>query len=123
MSNEGVELTLHDRVARREILNVDQVIAATGFKVDVQRASLLSPELRAAIDVQQGWPTLSSRFETSVPGLYMIGPAAAGSFGPMLRFAYGARFVARRLARKFTRFERLSIAERYELAMSPEAMQ
>jgi hypothetical protein len=34
-----------------------------------------------------------------VPGLHFIGPAAANSFGPMLRFAAGAEFTSRRLSR------------------------
>jgi len=43
-------------------------------------------------------PVLSSHFETSLRGLFFIGPAAANSFGPLLRFACGNRFVSRRLA-------------------------
>ena len=48
-----------------------------------------------------GLPILSRHFETSVPGLYVVGPASAFSFGPMFRFVLGARFTARRLARHF----------------------
>jgi hypothetical protein len=33
-----------------------------------------------------------------VPGLYFAGIAAANSFGPVMRFAFGAGFAARRLA-------------------------
>jgi hypothetical protein len=32
-------------------------------------------------------------------GLFFVGPVAANSFGPMLRFAYGAGFASRRVAR------------------------
>jgi len=32
-----------------------------------------------------------------VPGIYFAGLAAANSFGPVMRFAYGAGFAARRL--------------------------
>ena len=42
---------------------------------------------------------LSSSFESSVRGLYFVGVAAANSFGPVLRFAYGAGFAARNLTR------------------------
>jgi len=34
-----------------------------------------------------------------VPGLYFVGPPTANSFGPLMRFAVGARFAAPRLAR------------------------
>ena len=44
-------------------------------------------------------PVLSSNFESSVPGLYFVGASAANTFGPLLRFAYGAGFTARRLSR------------------------
>ena len=43
---------------------------------------------------------LSSSFESSVPGIYFVGIAAANSFGPVMRFAFGAGFAARRLDRK-----------------------
>jgi hypothetical protein len=35
-----------------------------------------------------------------VPGLYFVGAAAANSFGPLLRFAFGAKYAATRVARK-----------------------
>jgi len=42
---------------------------------------------------------LSSSFESSVPGLYFAGVSAANSFGPVMRFAFGAGFAARTLTR------------------------
>ena len=42
-------------------------------------------------------PILDTQFQSSVPGLYFTGLTAANSFGPLLRFASGAGFVARRL--------------------------
>jgi hypothetical protein len=46
---------------------------------------------------------LSRWFESSVPGLHFVGTAAANSFGPMMRFAYGAGFVSRRLSKHLAR--------------------
>jgi hypothetical protein len=43
---------------------------------------------------------LSQHFESSVPGLYFVGPAAAATFGPLMRFAYGARYTAPQVARR-----------------------
>jgi thioredoxin reductase len=85
--------------APAEEIEADHVIAATGFQVDVDRLDFLDPSLRAAIRRNDGAPCLSSNFEASVRGLYFIGPASANSFGPMLRFAAGAGFTARRLSR------------------------
>jgi thioredoxin reductase len=77
----------------------DHVIAATGYKPDLRRVEILAPELVVKIDAVENTPILSAHFESSVPGLYFVGPIAANSFGPMMRFAYGSRFVARRLTR------------------------
>jgi len=64
----------------------------------VGRLSFLKPELRAIIRVENGSPVLSSNFESSVRGLYFAGLASALSFGPLLRFAMGAKFASRRLS-------------------------
>jgi hypothetical protein len=42
-------------------------------------------------------------FESTVPALYFVGPAAANSFGPIQRFAVGAYFAARRVSRSLVR--------------------
>jgi len=76
----------------------DHVVAATGYRIDMNRLEFLDPALRSDIRVVQGAPVLSSDFRTSVPGLYVIGPASAFSFGPVMRFVYGARFATPRVA-------------------------
>jgi cation diffusion facilitator CzcD-associated flavoprotein CzcO len=77
----------------------DHVIAATGYRVDVDRIGFLGQSIRDRIRTVEKTPVLSSRFESSVPGLYFIGPAAANSFGPVQRFAVGAEYAARRVSR------------------------
>src|SRR5579859_5767871 len=83
----------------RGTLRADHLIAATGYRPDLRRLGFLGAALRARIATAGDAPVLSRNFESSVPGLYFTGLAAANSFGPMLRFAYGAGFTARRLAR------------------------
>jgi thioredoxin reductase len=80
----------------REIVT-EHVIAATGYKVDLERLKFLNPEIRSKIRTLNGAPVLSSNFESSVTGLYFGGVAAANSFGPVMRFAFGAGFAARRI--------------------------
>ena len=80
----------------REIVT-DHVIAATGYKVDMERLKFLNPEIRSKLKCVNGTPVLSSSFESSIPGLYFVGIAAANSFGPVMRFAFGAGFAAKRL--------------------------
>jgi Pyridine nucleotide-disulphide oxidoreductase len=82
-----------------EQLQVDHVIAATGYRVDLRRLPFLSEGMRQQIRAVEHMPVLSSHFECSVAGLYFLGISSALSFGPMMRFAYGAAYTARRLER------------------------
>ena len=79
-------------------IDVDHVIAATGYRVDLARIPFIEQSLQSDLNNAEGTPVLNRHFESSVRGLYFIGGAAANSFGPLLRFAYGARFAAQRVA-------------------------
>ncbi len=87
----GTEGALHELVA-------DHVIAATGYKLDLQRFDFLAAEIYSGLKAVDHTPVLSSSMESSVPGLYFMGAIAANSFGPVMRFAFGARFAAARIA-------------------------
>lgn len=92
-----VLLQLHGADGSSRVICADHVIAATGYKVDLARLKFLSGEIRAKIKAVDSTPALSSSFESSIPGLYFVGVAAANSFGPVMRFAYGATYAARRV--------------------------
>jgi|SRR5581483_3163254 len=77
----------------------DHVIAATGYKPDLRQFRFLSAEIQSNLRAVDGSPKLSSAMESSVPGLYFTGTITANSFGPVMRFAFGARFAAPRIAR------------------------
>ncbi len=108
MEDGLVQLQLMDGERRTQTLGFDHVIAATGYRIDVQRLSLLGDDLRAKIRLIDKSPRLSANFESSVPGLYFAGVTAANTFGPVLRFAFGARFTARRLSRHLAKSARRS---------------
>ena len=103
----GAELRSDGRVAlaidktghRRTFLDVDHVVAATGYKVDLSRLGLLADALLSRLRTLDLSPVLSRNFESSVDGLYVVGTPSAYSFGPMFRFACGADYAARRIAR------------------------
>jgi thioredoxin reductase len=97
------KLELKDEAGRLVTIEVDHVIAATGYRVDLERLSFLNPEMRQRIRLTAGAPVLSANFESTVPGLYFVGLSAANAFGPFLRFACGAGFAAGRLARHFAK--------------------
>jgi len=82
-------------------IRADHVVAATGFRIDVDRLDYLEPSLARSIAREAGGiPALDSRYQTSVPGLFMVGLASAPAFGPIMRFMYGAKHVAPVLARR-----------------------
>jgi FAD-dependent urate hydroxylase len=83
---------------RHAELIVDHVIAATGYRVDIDAMSFLDPWLRAALRRTRSSPALDATFQSSVPGLYFAGLPAAATFGPLLRFVCGTGFNAVRLS-------------------------
>ncbi|HLH22468.1 MAG TPA: FAD-dependent oxidoreductase [Chloroflexota bacterium] len=93
---ERVRLTLDDATERR----VHHVLLATGYRVNLDRYSYLDPALLRAIERVDGYPALRAGFETSVPGLHMVGAPAAISFGPLFRFVSGTGYAARPLTRR-----------------------
>jgi thioredoxin reductase len=95
--NGKVHLRLRKVDGTDRELVTEHIISATGYKVDLERLGFLSAGLRLKIKVTGGAPVLTTNFESSIPGLYFAGLTAANSFGPVMRFAFGAKFAARRL--------------------------
>jgi thioredoxin reductase len=94
-----VRLTLEEPGRADRTLDVDHVIAGTGYSSDVDRLSYLDEELRGRIRRVERAPLLSMNFESSVPGAYFVGPITALCFGPLFRFVAGAKYAAPALAR------------------------
>ncbi|MBI3703089.1 MAG: NAD(P)/FAD-dependent oxidoreductase [Rhizobiales bacterium] len=91
---DRIALTLDDGTRR-----YDHVLLATGYRIDVDKMTILDRHLRERIARHGGLPMLSAAFESSVGGLHFVGSAAVASFGPLLRFIAGAGFAARRITR------------------------
>ena len=96
------ELSLRSADGVRAIVG-NSVIAATGYRPDLRRLTFIGRSVRGGLRCVDHTPILDTQFQSSVPGLYFTGLAAANSFGPLLRFASGAGFVARRLTDHFDR--------------------
>jgi FAD-dependent urate hydroxylase len=109
--NGHLRLTLDDGGAR----DVDQVLLATGYRVDLARYGFLSPEILRALRLVEGYPLLDNGFQSDVPGLHFIGATAVGSFGPLVRFVSGTSFVARTLAQQITGSARALVRTRMPL--------
>ncbi len=102
-AGDRVRLRLRTEGAAERTVEVDHVIAGTGYALDVDRLAYLDEGLRRRVRRVEGAPALSLRFESSVPGLYFLGPLSALCFGPVFRFVAGASHAAPALARRLSK--------------------
>ena len=107
-----VHLKIVEKDGSNSELIADHVISATGYQVSISRMGFLDEGLRRLVHQVEDTPVLSSHFETSVPGLYMVGLASANSFGPLTRFAYGAEFTAKHISKHVVAKIRASASSR-----------
>jgi thioredoxin reductase len=100
-SGSGIRLFLDG--PKETVLEVDHVIAGTGFRVDLARLAFLPADLRSQITTFKGYPVVSRAGESSVPNLYFAGAHTAANIGPSVRFIAGTHNVARLLANSLAR--------------------
>ncbi len=100
-SGSGVRLRLDG--PRQSTLDVDHVIAGTGFHINANRLTFLPEAVQKRIATLNGFPVLTRAGESTVPGLYFTGAAAAASLGPSMRFIAGTHNAAPALARSVAR--------------------
>jgi thioredoxin reductase len=89
-TDASVRLTLSDGTA----LDADHVVFASGYRADLTNV----PYLTGVIDrvsVTGGYPDLSPGFETTLPGLSVVGFASTRDFGPFYGFTKGCPSAAR----------------------------
>ncbi len=95
---DQVRLTFATPAGEERPAAFDHVMAATGYRVNVDALDFLDTGLRRDIARTAGtWPALGPSFGSSMPGLYFTGLAAAATFGPVMRFVCGTAFAARRV--------------------------
>jgi cation diffusion facilitator CzcD-associated flavoprotein CzcO len=95
-----VRLRVHEQGHGERDIDVDHVIAGTGYVSNVDRLPFLDAGLRGRIRRVEGAPWVQVNFETSVPGLFFAGPIVANCFGPLYRFVAGAEYAAPAIARQ-----------------------
>lgn len=76
------------------------LLLGTGYRVDVARLPFLSEEVLSRVRRVDGSPVLRDGMESSAPRLHVAGAAAAGTFGPAMRFVTGGADAARTLTRR-----------------------
>jgi len=105
VSESGSQLSVfcRDSSGVSHEIETDHVIAATGYRPVLRALPFLDEALAAKIRSAGETPTLDRNFSSTVADLYMIGLASANNFGPVCRFACGAEFTTKRLARHLAR--------------------
>lgn len=79
---------------------VDHMFLGSGYRVDVAKYQFFSPKLAQSICCFQGYPCLGEGFESSVPGLHILGAPAIWSFGPLMQFVVGTHYSSQALLRR-----------------------
>ncbi len=70
---------------------VDEIILATGYKVDLNQIPFLDKNLLSEISTRNGFPVLDEHFQTSARGLYFTSMPAGQDFGPFFGFTISVR--------------------------------
>jgi len=79
-----------------ETVTCDQIILATGYKVDIARLPILSAgNIVDQLETRNGFPVLDNHFQTSIKGLFITSMPATQDFGPFFAFTISVRVSAR----------------------------
>jgi len=100
---DEVALTMTQRDGSRGELTADHIISATGYRPDLRRLSFLGQDLAARLTTVDDSIAVDKSYQSSVPGLYFVGPLVAPSFGPVMRFVFGSKHAAYSVTRQLVR--------------------
>lgn len=95
MAGDQVRMKLDDGSVR----TADHVFLGTGYRINVANYDFFASKLAQSISRFGGFPRLREGFETSVPGLHILGAPAIWSFGPLMQFVVGTHYSSRALLR------------------------
>jgi FAD-dependent urate hydroxylase len=99
VAGDKLELELSDGTRDQ----VDLVVLATGYRIDISKYQILDSSLQRKIrKTSDGYPVLATSLETSVAGLYMAGVVGERTLGPTLRFVTGTSNAGPQLAAALT---------------------
>jgi hypothetical protein len=90
---------LHLVLTSGETRDVDHLVLGSGYEVRMEGYRFLSPEIIANIGTRHGQPDLALGFESSIDGLYFIGPGSQESFGPLLHSVAGTEYAGKSVSR------------------------
>lgn len=75
-----------------DTVHVDEVILATGYKVNIAQVPYLAAgNILKSLETRNGFPVLDDHFETSLKGLFITSMPATQDFGPFFGFTIAVR--------------------------------
>lgn len=94
--NERADGALDVKLDNGDAFVVDDVILATGYKVELERLPFLkNGNFFDKIEVKNGFPVLDPHFQTTAKGLYFTSMPAGQDFGPFFGFTVSVRTSAK----------------------------
>lgn len=94
---------LEVELSNGEKVLVDQIILATGYKVNISQLPVLAAgNILATLKTRNGFPELTDHFETSIPGLFITSMPATQDFGPFFGFTIAVRAAAQLICERLT---------------------
>jgi pyruvate/2-oxoglutarate dehydrogenase complex dihydrolipoamide dehydrogenase (E3) component len=83
-------------------VTADHVIAATGYRINLKKLEFLPAVMRSSLQTVGGSAAVGGDYQSSISGLYFIGPSVAPSMGPVMRFVFGSKHAATTVAHALT---------------------
>jgi cation diffusion facilitator CzcD-associated flavoprotein CzcO len=120
MSGDRVRLDVTGPGQRDGVVEADFVLAGTGYEFDVDRITFIDRAVATRLERHDLAPKLDRHFQSTVPGLYFVGPVAAESFGPLVRFVAGAPFAVSRVSGHLARTATRSRVSRRHPTTAPQ---
>lgn len=90
LQNDTGELVAE--LSNGETVECDQIVLATGYKVDISKLPVLAAgNILKQLETRNGFPVLDDHFETSVPRFFITSLPATQDFGPFFAFTIAVR--------------------------------
>ena len=103
----AAEVTLDDAVkvtlSNGEVLEVDHIITATGYKVETNQIPFLGADILSNLNCSNGFPCLDAHFQSNIAGLYFTSFMAGQDFGPFFGFTIGVRTAAQLIGQQLNK--------------------
>jgi hypothetical protein len=102
MQDGGARLGLAAADGNIQEVGADHVIAATGYRTDMTRLPFLGDQMLPGLRNVPGTGSsiVGRDYQSTIPGLYFMGPAVAPTMGPVMRFVFGSEHAATTVARQ-----------------------